>query len=65
MRMDPGPRPPRSGDPVAMAAYLGGGDEFDTSITDFARRYADQNETDHQAFFDAVRTGRIPAVEGI
>ena len=55
----------RSGDPVAMAAYLGAGDEFDTSITDFSRRYADQNEIDYQAFVDAVRTGRIPAVEGI
>jgi uncharacterized protein (DUF2252 family) len=55
----------RSGDPVAMAAYLGGGDEFDRSITDFSRRYADQNETDYQAFVDAVRTGRIPAAESI
>ena len=55
----------RSGDPVAMAAYLGDGDEFDTSITDFSQRYADQNEIDYQAFVDAVRTGRIPAVEGI
>jgi uncharacterized protein (DUF2252 family) len=55
----------RSGDTVAMAAYLGEDDEFDTSITDFSRRYADQNEIDYQAFVDAVRTGRIPAVEGI
>jgi hypothetical protein len=50
--------------PAAMAAYLGAGDEFDTSITDFAQRYADQNEIDYQGFVDAVRTGRIPAVEG-
>jgi uncharacterized protein (DUF2252 family) len=55
----------RSGDPVAMAAYLGAGDEFDTSITDFSRRYADQNESDYQSFVEAVRTGRIPAAEGI
>jgi uncharacterized protein (DUF2252 family) len=55
----------RSGDPVAMAAYLGEGDEFDTSIADFSHRYADQNEIDYQAFVDAVRTGRIPAVEGV
>jgi uncharacterized protein (DUF2252 family) len=45
----------RSGDPVAMAAYLGSTDEFDTSIADFALRYADQNEIDYQAFVDAVR----------
>jgi Uncharacterized protein conserved in bacteria (DUF2252) len=37
----------RSGDPVAIAAYLGGSDAFDNSITDFAQRYADQNERDH------------------
>src|SRR6478735_4850255 len=55
----------RSGDPVAMAAYLGEGDEFDTSIADFSHRYADQNEIDYQAFVDAVRTGRILAVEGV
>jgi hypothetical protein len=55
----------RSGDPVAMAAYLGSTDEFDTSIADFAIRYADQNEIDYQAFVDAVRAGRIPAMEGI
>jgi len=55
----------RSGDPVAMAAYLGAGDEFDTSIADFSVRYADQNEVDYRAFVEAVRTGRITAVEGI
>ena len=40
----------RSGDPVALAAYLGKKDRFDQSITDFAERYADQNEQDYQAF---------------
>ena len=55
----------RSGDPVAMAEYLGDSDEFDRSITDFSQRYADQNEVDYQAFVDAVRSGRIPAVEGL
>jgi uncharacterized protein (DUF2252 family) len=55
----------RSGDPVAMTSYLGDGDEFDKSITDFSQRYADQNEIDYQAFVAAVRSGRIPAVEGI
>jgi uncharacterized protein (DUF2252 family) len=55
----------RSGDPVAMAAYLGEGDGFDWSITDFSKRYADQNERDHEAFTKAVRSGRIEAIEGI
>jgi hypothetical protein len=54
----------RSGDPVAIAEYLGEDDQFDRSINDFAQRYADQNEHDHQAFADAVRSGRLQAVEG-
>jgi uncharacterized protein (DUF2252 family) len=55
----------RSGDPVAMAAYLGASDAFDKSITDFSQRYADQNEQDYEAFVKAVRSGRIQAVEGV
>ncbi|HEY3953249.1 MAG TPA: DUF2252 domain-containing protein [Streptosporangiaceae bacterium] len=55
----------RSGDPVAMAGYLGGGDGFDLSMTDFALRYADQNEQDYEAFVKAIRSGRLQAVEGI
>ena len=55
----------RSGDPVALAAYLGSKDQFDQSITDFSERYADQNEQDYQAFCEAVRSGRLEAVEGI
>ena len=55
----------RSGDPVAIAAYLGGSDAFDTSITDFSQRYADQNEKDYQAFAEAVRSGRLTAIEGV
>jgi len=55
----------RAGDPVAIDAYLGAGDDFDTAVTDFSQRYADQNEADYQAFVDAVRSGRIPAVEGL
>lgn len=51
----------RSGDRIAIAAYLGGGDVFDRALTEFAERYADQNERDHQTLADAVRTGRVPA----
>jgi uncharacterized protein (DUF2252 family) len=54
----------RAGDPVAIAAYLGESDAFDTSITDFSERYADQNERDYQKFVKAVRSGR-EAVEGV
>ena len=55
----------RSGDPIAMAAYLGKKDRFDKSITDFSERYADQNERDYEAFVAAIRSGRLEAVEGL
>jgi uncharacterized protein (DUF2252 family) len=55
----------RSGDPVALAQYLGDSDTFDRSITDFSTRYADQNEQDFQAFVQAVRSGRLQAVDGV
>jgi len=55
----------RSGDPVAIAAYLGKRDTFDRSITDFAQRYADQNERDYQAFAAAIHSGRLEVLEGV
>jgi uncharacterized protein (DUF2252 family) len=55
----------RSGDPVAMAAYLGDDDRFDRAVTDFSARYADQNEEDFERFAAAVRAGRLRAVEGV
>ena len=55
----------RSGDPIAIATCLGESDEFDRSITDFAGRYADQNERDYQQFVKAVRSGRLEALEGV
>ena len=55
----------RSGDPVAIAEYLGESDAFDKSITDFSERYADQNERDYQEFVKAVKSGRLEAVEGV
>lgn len=53
----------RSGDRVAIAAYLGSGEAFDRALVAFAEAYADQNERDHQALVDAVRAGRLPAEE--
>jgi uncharacterized protein (DUF2252 family) len=55
----------RSGDPVAMNEYLGETDAFDQSITDFCERYADQNEKDYTEFVNAVKSGRLRAVEGV
>ena len=55
----------RSGDPIAIAKYLGKSDTFDRSITDFSIRYADRNEQDYQAFLDAVKSGRVPVLEDV
>jgi uncharacterized protein (DUF2252 family) len=55
----------RSGDAVAIAEYLGASDAFDKSITNFSERYADQNERDYEEFVNAVRSGRLEAVEGV
>jgi Uncharacterized protein conserved in bacteria (DUF2252) len=51
----------RSGDRIAIAAYLGASDTFDQAVTEFAVAYADQNERDHQALLDAASSGRITA----
>ena len=49
----------RSGDRIALAAYLGGSDKFDQAIADFAETYADQNERDYAALKTAAKEGKI------
>jgi uncharacterized protein (DUF2252 family) len=51
----------RSGDPIAIAGYLGSGSAFDDAITEFAARYANQNEEDYAAFAEAISSGRLEA----
>ena len=55
----------RSGDRLAIAAYLGAGPSFDQALARFSAAYADQNELDHQRLDDAVAAGQIPALRGI
>jgi len=55
----------RSGDPIAIASYLGTSDQFDNAITGLAARYADQNERDYTEFVKAIRSGRLQTVEGV
>jgi uncharacterized protein (DUF2252 family) len=43
----------RTGDPIAIGSYLGSGTSFDRAIAEFCAAYADQNERDHAALFDA------------
>jgi uncharacterized protein (DUF2252 family) len=55
----------RSGDAVAIGAYLGSGDVFDRAIADFAEGYAEQNLRDHRALLDAIDAGRVVAQTGV
>jgi len=55
----------RSGDRVAIAAYLGSGDSFDRAMATFAEAYADQNERDYATLQGAVASGRVVAQTGI
>jgi uncharacterized protein (DUF2252 family) len=55
----------RSGDRVAIAAYLGKGPSFDRAIVEFSHAYAEQNERDYQALVAAVDSGKIVAETGL
>jgi uncharacterized protein (DUF2252 family) len=55
----------RSGDRIAIASYLGGGDAFDRALLEFSERYADQNERDYARLQEAVKSTRITAVTGL
>jgi hypothetical protein len=55
----------RSGDAIAMGAYLGAGDRFDKAMCEFAASYADQNERDFEALTRAIADGTIQAVSGV
>jgi uncharacterized protein (DUF2252 family) len=55
----------RSGDRIAIAAYLGGGTSFDRAILEFSNAYAEQNERDYQHLTAAVASGKIAAQTGL
>ena len=55
----------RSGDRIAIAAYLGKSDAFAKAIATFSERYADQTERDHQTMLDAIAKGKIKAEAGV
>ncbi|MFF1954921.1 DUF2252 family protein, partial [Kitasatospora herbaricolor] len=55
----------RSGDRIAIAAYLGKSDTFDRAIADFALHYADRTVSDHAALTAAISDGSITATPGI
>jgi uncharacterized protein (DUF2252 family) len=55
----------RSGDAIAIAAYLGSSDVFDRAVATFAEHYADQNERDYNALREAIDSGRVEANMGL
>jgi uncharacterized protein (DUF2252 family) len=55
----------RSGNRVAIAAYLGKGDAFDRAMAEFSEAYADQNDKDFKEFKAAIKKGRLKAVTGL
>jgi uncharacterized protein (DUF2252 family) len=55
----------RSGDRLAIAAYLGKGNRFDRAIARFAEVYADQNDADYRRLVEAEEAGEVQARRGI
>lgn len=55
----------RSGDRIAIGAYLGSSTQFEDAIARFTETYADQNERDYEALQEAAATGRIVAEMGV
>jgi uncharacterized protein (DUF2252 family) len=51
----------RSGDRIAISAYLGAGTTFDDAIVAFSNSYADLNDRDYDAVTAAVKDGRLAA----
>jgi uncharacterized protein (DUF2252 family) len=55
----------RSGDRLAIAAYLGRSTRFDDAITSWSLSYADQSEADHAGMVHAIRMAQLPAITGV
>ena len=53
----------RTGDPIAICGYLGKSAIFDRAVTQFAERYADQNQQDYEAFMGEIDAGRLEVAE--
>ena len=51
----------RSGDPCAIAGYVGSGVALDAAMAAFGQAYAAQNAEDHAAFAQAIADGRLEA----
>jgi NAD(P)H-dependent flavin oxidoreductase YrpB (nitropropane dioxygenase family) len=54
----------RTGRATVISGYLGGGEDFENAIADFAIAYADQNERDYGRLLHAVSDARVLATVG-
>ena len=54
----------RTGDRIAIAAYLGSAPAFDQAMASFAERYAEVTESDHRSLLEAIANGRVTAISG-
>jgi uncharacterized protein (DUF2252 family) len=54
----------RTGDPMAIASYIGKGPRFTAAVGEFARRYADQNDRDHAQLVNAIASGKVESQSG-
>ena len=55
----------RSGDRLAVAAYLGASPSFDRALAQFSAAYADQNERDYDRLAQAVSAGEVQGEFGV
>ncbi len=53
----------RTGDIAKIAGYIGKSSVFASALADFAEAYGDQTERDHAALVEAVKSGRIAAID--
>jgi len=54
----------RTGDPMAIDAYIGKAAKFAAAIGRFAELYADQNERDHAQLVSAIAAGAVESLPG-
>jgi hypothetical protein len=53
----------RSGDPLAIDAYMGTGNAFTKAVVRFSQRYADQNDRDHEQLVRAIERRDVPSTD--
>ncbi len=55
----------RTGDAEEISGYCGTSDKLDKAIAKFAFAYAEQTARDHEALLNAIKTGKVKAINRI